>query len=181
MVVSVSTGLFDTIQIDAMTRRIKRVSDSKSEMVQLVLPNDTNMLGNLLGGTLMHWIDLAGAIVANRHCRTAIVTASMDGLNFLFPIPLGYLVVLKGKILYAGKSSMEVRVEVYSEDTLTGKRLQTSTAFLCYVAVDLEGRPVSVPKLDLRTQEERDCFQEAEKRKKRRLAKLKKESMKKTK
>ncbi len=152
----------------------KGVSDSVSEMVQLVLPNDTNVLGNLLGGTLMHWIDLAGAIVANRHCRLPIVTASMEGLDFMSPIPLGYLVVLKGKILYAGTSSMEVRVEVYSEDTLSGKRRLTSTAFLSYVAVDREGRPVPVPPLDLSTDEEQKNFQEAEKRKKQRLAKMKK-------
>ncbi len=139
-------------------------------MTQLVLPNDTNILNNLLGGTLMHWIDLVGAMVANRHCRTPIVTASMERINFLNPIPLGHLVLLKAKIQYAGKSSMEVGVEVYSEDTLTGEQSRASNAILTYVAVDLKGNPVPVPKLILSTEEEKASYNEAIKRKQERLA-----------
>ncbi|MFQ5780872.1 MAG: acyl-CoA thioesterase [Nitrospiria bacterium] len=150
----------------------KRVADSLSEMVQIVLPNDTNMLGNLLGGTLMHWIDLVAAIVANRHCRKPVVTASMEGLDFLAPVRLGHLAILKAKIHYAGRSSMEVGVEVYSENTLTGKRVHTSSAILTYVAVDMEGRPVPVPKLILSNDEERMYHQEALARKQRRLERL---------
>ena len=150
----------------------KTVGDSASEMVQIVLPNDTNMLGNLLGGTLMHWIDLVGAIVANRHCRKPIVTASMEGLDFHVPIRLGYIVILKGRMHYAGKSSMEVGVEVYSENGLTGERFHTSSAILTYVAVDTAGKPVFVPKLILTTDEEKKHYQEALVRKEQRLERL---------
>ncbi len=148
----------------------KTVADSRSEMTQLVLPNDTNMLGNLLGGTLMHWIDLIGAIVANRHCREPIVTASMERIDFINPIPLGHLVILKGSIQYTGHSAMEVKVLVFSEDTLTGKRTQASNAILTYVAVSQEGKPVSVPELILSTAAEKKSYREACARKKKRLA-----------
>ncbi len=162
-----------------MKSKGKRVADSVSEMLQIVLPNDTNVLGNLLGGTLMHWIDLAGATVANRHCRLPIVTASMEALAFLAPIPLGYLVILQGKIVYAGRSSMEVALEVYSEDTLSGKRNHTSSGLLTYVAVDMAGKSVPVPKLILTSDEEKRLFQEAIERKEQRVVKLNKKSNKK--
>lgn len=154
----------------------RSVDDSATEMVQLVLPNDTNMLGNLLGGTLMHWIDLVGAMVANRHSRKPIVTASMEGLDFLAPIRLGYLVILRARIHYAGTSSMEVGVDVFSENGLTGERKHTSSAILTYVAIDPSGRPVSIPKLLLNTKEERERCQEALERKKKRLERLGKKS-----
>lgn len=150
----------------------KTVADSTAEMVQIVLPNDTNMLGNLLGGTLMHWIDLVGAITANRHSRRPIVTASMEGLDFHVPIRLGHLVILKARIHYAGKSSMEVGVEVYSENALTGERCHTSSAILTYVAVDTTGKPVAVPKLILTTDEEKQRCQEALARKQKRMERL---------
>lgn len=150
----------------------KTVAESATEMVQIVLPNDTNMLGNLLGGTLMHWIDIVGAIVANRHSRKPIVTASMEGLDFLVPVKLGFLVILKAHMNYAGKSSMEVGVDVYSENGLTGERVHTSSAILTYVAIDFNGKPVPVPKLVLTTDEERRRSQEALERKQRRLERL---------
>ena len=154
----------------------KTVADSISEMTQIVLPNDTNMFGHLLGGRLMHWIDLVGAVVANRHCRKPIVTASMEGLDFLAPIRLGHLVILKGKIHHAGRTSMEVGVEVFSEDGLTGLRRHTSSAILTYVAVNKEGRPVPVPALTVTTAEEKQRFEGAVKRRARRLARLNKET-----
>lgn len=147
----------------------KSVADSATETVQIVLPNDTNMLGNLLGGTLMHWIDLVGAVVANRHSRRPIVTASMEGLDFHVPVRLGFLVILKARIHYAGTSSMEVGVEVYSENGLTGERVHTSSAILTYVAVDTTGRPTSIPKLILTDDAERRRHEEAVARRKRRL------------
>lgn len=150
----------------------KTVGDSAVETIQIVLPNDTNMLGNLLGGTLMHWIDLVGAIVANRHSRRPIVTASMEGLDFHVPIRLGHLVILKARMHYAGKSSMEVGVEVYSENALTGERCHTSSAILTYVAVDISGKPVAVPKLILTTDDEKQRHQEALARKQKRLERL---------
>ena len=150
----------------------KTVADSVTEMVQIVLPNDTNMLGNLLGGTLMHWIDLVGAIVANRHSRKPIVTASMEGLDFHAPIRLGHMVILKARMHYAGKSSMEVGVEVYSEHALTGDRCHTSSAILTYVAVDISGKPVAVPKLILTADDEKQRHHEALARKEKRLERL---------
>ncbi len=150
----------------------KKVADSVAHMTQIVLPNDTNILGNLLGGTLMHWIDLTGAIVANRHCRSPIVTASMERIDFLNPIPLGHLVILKGSLQYTGRTSMEVRVAVLSENTLTGEQSEASNAVLTYVAVDRQGKPVPVPKLILLNDTEKQLYQEAETRKKQRLADL---------
>lgn len=150
----------------------KKVGDSVSEMTQIVLPNDTNMLGHLLGGTLMHWIDLIGAIVANRHCRNLVVTAAMEGLDFLSPIRLGHLAILKGRIHCVGTSSMEVGVDVYSENTLSGEHSHTSSAILTYVAVDTDGRPVPVPGLTLTCDEERGRFREAMKRREKRLNRL---------
>lgn len=148
----------------------KKVTESISEMTQIVLPNDTNILGNLLGGTLMHWVDIIGAIVANRHCREPIVTASMEHIDFLHPIPLGHLVILKGCMQYTGRTSMEVKVIVFSEDTLTGKRSQASNAILTYVAVDRDGKPVPVPELILSTDAEKKSYHEACVRKKKQLA-----------
>lgn len=142
-----------------MSSHEKTVSDSQSELVHLVLPNDTNLLGNLLGGTLMHWIDVAGAVVANRHCRQVIVTASMDGLDFLAPIPLGAFVILQGRLNYVGRTSMEVSVSVYSENPLSGERRQTSTATLYYVAVNQKGKPLPVPRLLLTNDQDKRNFE----------------------
>jgi len=150
----------------------KKVGDSLSETIQIVLPNDTNMLGNLLGGTLMHWIDLLGATVANRHCRKPIVTASMEGLDFMAPIRLGHLVILKGRLQHVGHSSMEVGVEVFSEDGLSGERHHASSAILTYVAVDEAGCPIPVPELILSSDAEKRCDREAVERKRIRLARL---------
>ncbi len=154
-------------------RKEKKVDDSLAEMTQIVLPNDTNMLGHLLGGTLMHWIDLIGAVVANRHCRSLVVTAAMEGLDFHSPICLGHLAILKGRMHFSGTSSMEVGVEVYSEDTLSGKHAHTSSAILTYVAVDAKGQPVPVPGLSVTGDEESTRFREAMKRRERRLKRLK--------
>jgi len=148
----------------------KPVSDSMTEMVQVVLPNDTNIFGNILGGRVMHWIDLVGAMVALRHSRKPVVTASMERLDFLSPIKLGDLVILKAFLTFVGKTSMEVHVEVYSEDPLTGSRRPTSSALLTYVCLDEKGKPTPAPPLILETEEEKNRFQEAEDRRKRRLA-----------
>ena len=135
-------------------------------MIQVVLPNDTNPLGNVLGGRLMHWIDLSGAIVGLRHSRRPSVTASMESLDFLYPIRLGHIVILKAHLNYVGTTSMEVGVEVFSEDPQTGERRQTSSAVLTYVAVDDNGNPTQVPKLLLRTEKEKKRYEEAKERKK---------------
>src|SRR5262245_22577595 len=117
----------------------KRPADSFTEMVQVVLPNDANPLGFILGGTVMHLIDIAGAIAAHRHTRSLLVTAAVDGLQFLHPIKVGDLIILRATVTAAFQTSLEVEVEVFSEGTLTGERKQTSRAYLTFVAVDREG------------------------------------------
>ena len=138
-------------------------------MVQLVLPNDANTLGNVLGGKVLHWIDLAAAIVAHRHCRTETVTASIDQVSFLAPIRVGQLAVITARMTYTGRTSMEIRVDVQSEDLLTGERRQTSTAYVTFVAIDKSGRPVPVPPLRIETEEERREAKAAEARRAERL------------
>ena len=151
------------------------VQDSVTDMVQIVLPNDTNTFGNVLGGHVMQWIDLVGAIAANRHCRMPIVTVSMERLDFLSPIRLGDIVVLKARLNFVGTSSIEVGVDVYAENPLSGERRQTSSAVLTYVALDVHGNPTPVPPLIVKTKEERQRFQAGEKRKMMRLKQLKSE------
>ncbi|HEY2924914.1 MAG TPA: acyl-CoA thioesterase [Candidatus Eisenbacteria bacterium] len=138
-------------------------------MVELVLPNDANTMGNVLGGRVLHWIDLAAAIVAHRHARTEAVTASMDEVSFLAPIRVGQLAVISARMTYVGRSSMEIRVDVQSEDLMSGERRQTSTAYLTFVAVDGNGRPAAVPPLLYETEEEKREARAAEARRADRL------------
>lgn len=138
-----------------MDATAKRAADSVTEMVQVVLPNDANPLGFILGGTVMHLIDIAGAIASFRHTRTRVVTASVDDLQFLHPIKVGDLIILKARVTCAFKTSLEVRVDVFSEETLTGTRTLTSTAHLTFVAIDEQGGRVQVPTLLLETDAER--------------------------
>jgi acyl-CoA hydrolase len=139
-------------------------------MVQLVLPNDANTLGNVLGGMVLHWIDLAAAVVAHRHCRSEAVTASIDQVSFLGPIRVGQVAMIAARMTYAGRTSMEIRVDVHSEDLLTGKRQQTSTAYVTFVAIDGKGRPKPVPPLILETEDERREARDAETRRAARLS-----------
>lgn len=139
-------------------------------MVQLVLPNDANTLGNVLGGMVLHWVDLAAAVVAHRHCRSEAVTASIDQVSFLAPIRVGQLAVIQARMTDAGRTSMEIRVDVECEDLLTAKRNRTSTAYLTFVAIDKRGRPREVPPLIPETDEER---REARAAKARRALRLK--------
>lgn len=147
----------------------KRPSESFTEMVQVVLPNDANPLGFLLGGTAMHLIDIAGAIACHRHTRRHVVTAAVDGLQFLHPVKIGDLIVLKACVTAAFRSSLEVEVEVFSEETLTGARKLTSRAYLTFVAVDRAGNRVAIPPLQLDTEEERQRARDAETRRAARL------------
>jgi acyl-CoA hydrolase len=132
----------------------KRAAESFTEMVQVVLPNDANPLGFILGGTVMHLIDIAGAIACHRHTRSLLVTAAVDGLQFLHPIKVGDLIILRARVTAVWSTSLEVEVEVFSEETLTGIRRMTSRAFLTFVATDREGRRMPIPGLILETQEE---------------------------
>src|SRR5882672_11034704 len=104
-------------------------------MVQVVLPNDANPLGFILGGTVMHLIDIAGAIACHRHTRRLLLTAAVDGLQFLHPIKIGDLIILKARVTCVFTTSLEVQVDVFSEETLTGRRRQTSRPYLTFVAV----------------------------------------------
>jgi acyl-CoA hydrolase len=148
----------------------KTVAESVVEMVDVVLPNDANSLGNMLGGKVMHLIDIAGAVAAHRHARSQVVTAAVDNLDFLYPIRVGELVVLRAHITRAFRTSMEAEVRVYLEDYLTGERRQTSSAFVTYVALDAAGKPKEVPPLIPRTREERRRYREALERRRQRLA-----------
>jgi acyl-CoA hydrolase len=139
-------------------------------MVQVVLPNDANPLGFILGGTVMHLIDIAGAITAARHSRCAVVTAAVDGLQFLHPIKVGDLILLKAHVTCAFTTSLEVHVEVFSEETLTGNRRLTSSAYLTFVTVGKDGQRVNVPDLIVETDDERRVCEEAQVRRKQRLA-----------
>ncbi len=128
----------------------KRPSESATEMVQVVLPNDANPLGYILGGTVMHLIDIAGAIACHRHTRSLLVTAAVDGLQFLHPIKVGDLIILKALVTAVWSTSLEVEVEVFSEETLTGVRRMTSRAFLTFVATDRDGHRLPIPGIDPR-------------------------------
>jgi acyl-CoA hydrolase len=147
----------------------KRPSESATEMVQVVLPNDANPLGFILGGTVMHLIDIAGAIACHRHTRTLLVTAAVDGLQFLHPIKVGDLIILKSCVTAVWETSLEVEVEVFSEETLTGVRRMTSRAHLTFVAIDRDGGRVKIPGLVLETPEERAKAEEANLRRAERL------------
>lgn len=148
----------------------KRAAESETEMVQVVLPNDANPLGYILGGTVMHLIDIAGAIACHRHTRSLLVTAAVDGLQFLHPIKVGDLIILRARVTCTFTTSLEVRVDVFSEETLTGRRQQTSRAYLTFVAISKSGERVPVPPLLVQTDEERQICEEA---KARRAARLK--------
>jgi acyl-CoA hydrolase len=139
-------------------------------MVQAVLPNDANPLGFILGGTVMHLIDMAGAIASHRHTRSRLVTAAVDGLQFLHPIKIGDLIILRARVTAAWTTSLEVEVEVFSEETLTGVRRMTSLAYLTFVAVDRDGQRLPIPGLILDNDEDRRRAQAAEARRTHRLA-----------
>ncbi|MDE3155940.1 MAG: acyl-CoA thioesterase [Acidobacteriota bacterium] len=147
----------------------KRASESATEMVQVVLPNDANPLGFILGGTVMHLIDIAGAIACHRHTRSLLVTAAVDGLQFLHSIKVGDLIILKSRVTATFRTSLEVEVEVYSEETLTGRRRHTSHAYLTFVAIDAAGNPLEVTPLLVETADERRIQQEAQARRAERL------------
>ncbi len=146
------------------------VSDSQSEMTEIILPNDTNTLGNLLGGRLMHFIDLTGAMAAYRHSRTHVVTAAMDHIDFIQPVHVGDLLILKSRVNRAFSTSMEVGVKVWVENTQTGVLLHVASAYLVFVAIDQNGRRVHVPELKPVTADEQRRFEGALRRRKYREA-----------
>jgi acyl-CoA hydrolase len=142
----------------------RKVADSRSEMTELVLPNDANTLGNLLGGRLMHFIDLVGAIAAYRHARAHVVTASMDHIDFIAPVHVGDLLILKSSLNRAFRTSMEVGVKVWVEHTIDGSLRHVASAYLTFVAVDPQGCRVRVPPLEPETEHEKRRYYDAGRR-----------------
>lgn len=149
----------------------KTPSESMVEMTEIILPNDANALGNLLGGRMMHWIDICGAMAATRHCLKPVVTACVDSLDFRRPIRVGELIMLKAKLTWVGRTSMEVKVKVFVENLKTGELILTNKAYLTFVALDEEGKPTPVPPLYPETDEEKKDYEEGEARRNARLNK----------
>ena len=155
----------------------KRVSDTMVEMRELVLPNDANIMGNLLGGRLLHWVDMAGAMAASRHANTVVVTAAIDSVEFNRPVSVGEMIVLKAKLTWVGRTSIEVLVEAFSENYLTGETHFTNRAYLTFVSVDINGKPQPVPGLAFETEEEKRECEHALIRREQRLSKRRKTKM----
>jgi acyl-CoA hydrolase len=146
------------------------VSASRTEMTEVVLPQDANVFGNVLGGRVMHLVDIAAAITAHRHSRCAAVTASVDYIDFRSPIRVGDLIILKASVNRAFHTSMEIGVKVFSENMVTGERQHTTSAYVTFVAVDESLRPTPVPPLLCETAEDKRRFREALRRRRIRLA-----------
>ncbi|MBV8550756.1 MAG: acyl-CoA thioesterase [Acidobacteriaceae bacterium] len=157
--------------VEAEERRFARtVRESQSEYSEICLPNDANLLGNMLGGHVMHLVDVCGAIAAMRHARCPVVTASVDQMTFLHPVHIGELVKLKSHVNRVFRTSMEVGVKVWVENLQTGQQRHTSSAYLTFVAVDKDGRRVVLPPIVPETDEEKRRYAEAAERRAYRLA-----------
>jgi acyl-CoA hydrolase len=146
---------------DQTSTRPHYVADSQVITTQLVLPNDTNQLGNLLGGTLMHWIDIVAAICAQQHSGRVCVTASVDELNFHYPIKLGEIVTLRASVNRVFNTSMEVGVQVIAHGSDGSPSRRSNTAYLTFVAIDQHGTPVRVPPVTPQSDDEKRRFEEA--------------------
>lgn len=147
----------------------KFAKESATIMTEMVLPNDTNTLNNLMGGKLMHWLDVVAAIAAQKHSNRIVVTASADSISFKQPIALGNVVTLKSKVTRAFNSSMEVFIEVVAEDIPANKKIMTHRAFFTFVAVDQNGKPIEVPEVVPETEEEIEHYEGALRRRQLRL------------
>ena len=158
---------------NSKSQRHPNASSEEVVMTELVLPQHTNAIGSIFGGVVMSWIDIAAAIAAQRYCRRACVTASVDDLHFLAPIKKGWIVHLKARVNYTSKTSMEIGVRVDSEDPMTGEKHHTSSAYLTFVALDTNGKPVKVPDLVPQTDDEKRRFEDAVKRRELRLRRRK--------
>ncbi|MEW6195776.1 MAG: acyl-CoA thioesterase [Bacteroidota bacterium] len=152
-----------------MIRKSKKVSQSIVTMTELVLPHNTNQLGNLLGGQLMHWIDICAALASAKHSQRVCVTASVDRIDFHHPIKLGNVVTLIASVNRAFTTSMEVGVKVFAESHTEGTRIHTNTAYLTFVSVDEKNKPVETFEIIPETDDEKRRYEEALKRRKARL------------
>ncbi|CUT01758.1 Acyl-CoA hydrolase [Candidatus Kryptobacter tengchongensis] len=147
----------------------KYVKDSQVEMTELILPSDANPFGFLLGGRLMHWIDICAAMSAMKHAGKVVVTASVDELNFLCPIKIGEVVILKASVNRVFRTSMEVGVKVFAMNPLTGELRHANSAYLTFVAIDENGKPIPVPPIVPETEDEKRRYEEALIRRQQRL------------
>ena len=143
----------------------KTPSESQVEMTELVLPNDTNLLGNLLGGRLMNWMDLAAGMAASRHSNKMVATVSMDGVDFRHPVRMGEIISLKAKLIWVGRTSMVIRVKAYAESLQTGAIIMSNEATLTFVALDDNQQPSPVPRLLPQTDEEKAEFDQMQEKK----------------
>lgn len=148
----------------------RTVAESQSQMAEVILPNDANPLGNLLGGRLMHFIDIAAAMAAHRHARSYVVTASMDHIDFLSPVHVGDLLILKSSVNRAFTTSMEVGVKVYVENYMTASTRHVASAYLTFVAVDQHGNKLQVPPIVPQSDEEKHRYADALRRRENRKA-----------
>jgi uncharacterized protein (TIGR00369 family) len=151
----------------------KPVRTSRISISQLMQPEHANNLGNVHGGWVMKLVDEAGALACMRHAQRRVVTVAIDSMVFRNPIKIGDLVTLTAEVTYAGRTSLEAEVQVEAENPITGERSQTNTAYLVYVALDDNGRPVAVPPLKAETDDEKRKLEEAKERQARRLAERK--------
>lgn len=147
----------------------KTVAASRVRMNELVMPNDTNPLGNLMGGRLMQWMDVCSAISAQRHCNRNVVTVAADSIEFKNAIQLGEVVVIEGEVTRSFNSSMEIAMEVWAENLRTGERRLCTTSFYTFVAVDADGQTVPVPEIIPETDFEKERYEQAEERREMRL------------
>src|SRR6188508_304835 len=132
----------------------KKPTESLVIMTELVLPNDTNTFGNLMGGRLMYWMDIASALAAMKHCGTPVVTASVDNISFETPIKLGNAVHIEAKVTRAFNTSMEVHMKVWGENLITQEKYKSNEAYYTFVALDSNNNPIPVPELKVETEEE---------------------------
>lgn len=148
----------------------KPVRESASEYAQLALPNDANSYGNVLGGRVMHMVDVAGAMAAMRHARKPVVTASVDRLQFLHPVHIGHLILLRASVNRVFRTSLEAGVYVEAENLITGERVHTCSAYLTFVALDPDGRPTGIEPVIPETEDELRRYRQAGERRESRLA-----------
>lgn len=147
----------------------KKPSDTLTTMSELILPNDTNTLGNLMGGRLMHWMDIAAAMASMKHCNCPVVTASADNISFENPVRLGNVVTIEAKVTRAFNTSMEVYIKVHGEDLPTQFKYLSNEAYMTFVALDPNGKPRKIPELVPETEEEHRRFEGALRRRQMRL------------
>lgn len=152
-----------------MNSEIKSPQHSFTIMNELVLPNDTNTLNNLMGGRLLHWMDIAAAISAQKHCNNIVVTASVDNVSFKQPIKLGDVVTIEAKVTRAFNTSVEVRLDVWTQNVPSGSKLKSNEAYYTFVAINEQGKTIPVPELKPESEQEVELYEGALRRRQLRL------------